>query len=439
MLGNLEEAKLKQRVTPHALFGIRAEELRLATECVSALAVSELAPVIRLPNEINRSAGAVRNFAASYRSVNSAPRKRLQGFKEVQRRLSRAVPEEFLEFVRGAEVGVRVIADAHLEWLEVDGLPLMFRKSTSRIPVTPGNLFVQTIASPPPLHVTSKDLAHILVLNALDDKDPLRRAFAMALEVFGPQWGDALQFTFCEVRNEEDLVNAFNAFDGAIAIFDGHGGHEANEAAMLYLQGKGVNVWTLKNRITRIPPIILLSACDTHAADRNHATTGNGFLALGARSVLASVFPLDARQAAIFIARLLLRIAQYVPVAPSVLQRPVRWNEVIYGMLQMQIMTDFLLLLQRSGYIDDETLSKAQYRANNAINGGDGPPEPDPFQFMVDYLASLGVELERVSESLQIAVANSNAISYVQLGRPESILIHDEEFLAAWSEFAAGS
>lgn len=434
MIGDPEEAKSTGHVTPHPLFGIRAEELKLATECVSALAVSELSPVIRLPNDINRSAGAVRNFAASYRGVNSAPRKRLQGFKEVQRRLARGFPDEFLEFVKQAEVGVRVIADAHLEWLDVDGLPLMFRKSTSRIPVTPGNLFVQTIASPPTLHVTPRDLSSILVLNALDNSDPVRRAFEISMDVFTPEWGDALQFTFCEIGSEDDLAGALEAFTGAIAIFDGHGGHDPNEAAMLYLKGKGVDVWTLKNRISRIPPIILLSACDTHAADRNHATSGNGFLALGARSVLASVFPLDARDAAIFTARLLLRIAKYVPVAPSVLRRPVRWDEVVHGMLKMQLMTDFLRSLERSRQIDENTYQRAHYEANNAINGGEGPPQSDPFQFMVTYLASLGIKPERLNEHLQMTIANSNTISYVHPGRPESIAIHDEEINAALND-----
>jgi hypothetical protein len=111
-----------------------------------------------------------------------------------------------------------------------------------------------------------------------------------------------------DVSNADELVAAINAFEGQVLVFDGHGAHRDKEAAALYLQDEPINVWTLRDRITRMPPIVLLSACDTHAADRNHATVGNGFLALGARAVLASVFPLFAPTAATFIARLLYRI-----------------------------------------------------------------------------------------------------------------------------------
>lgn len=80
-IGNVEAVRKGERPTPHPLFWIRRQELDLSTECVSALAVSELAPVIRLPNEVNRISGAVRNFSATYRSAVPISRKRTQGFQ----------------------------------------------------------------------------------------------------------------------------------------------------------------------------------------------------------------------------------------------------------------------------------------------------------------------------------------------------------------------
>lgn len=66
----------------------------------------------------------------------------LLSFRQVQARLTEAVPKEFIEVIRKSKTGVRIIADAHLEWLDIDGLPLVIRKNCSRIPTTPGNLFI---------------------------------------------------------------------------------------------------------------------------------------------------------------------------------------------------------------------------------------------------------------------------------------------------------
>ena len=85
---------------------------------------------------------------------------------------------------------------------------------------------------------------------------------------------------------------------------------------------------------------------ETHAAERNHATAANGFMHLGARTVLGSVFPLNAPQAASFTARLLYRVAAYLAPGIAMLDRPMRWSEVIWGMLRMQLLTDFLRQLE---------------------------------------------------------------------------------------------
>lgn len=91
--------------------------------------------------------------------------------------------------------------------------------------------------------------------------------------------------------------------------------------------------------------IVVLSVCDTHAAARNHATVANGFLAIGSRAVLSSVFPLEARQAAIFAARLVFRVSDFIPAAIRQFDRALTWTEVVSGMLRMQLLTDFLRLL----------------------------------------------------------------------------------------------
>jgi hypothetical protein len=425
LMGDLSRVRETGAVAPHPLFQFRQQELSLATECMSALAVSEVSAVVRLPNDANRASGAVRNFAAVCRIAAPSPRKRLISFRQVQEYLRHAVPREFLPLIRRSQTGVRIVADAHLEWLDVDGLPLCIRNNVTRIPVTPGNLFVQMTAAHPPLVLTVDDFRDILVINALDRSDEIRRAFDIALGAFESSWRETLRISFVEVSSSEQLATALNSFEGSIVVFDGHGGHEKNDTAKLFLKGTPVDVWELKEALTRVPPIVILSACDTHAADRNHATTANGFLSLGARSVLASVFPLYALDAATFVARLLFRVAVYLPIAVDVLQRAISWNEVVSGMLRMQLLTDYLRHLVHTGLIDDPAYMEVHNIGNGAINGGEqGPPSPEPFA-VVDrmLIQKFGMGENQLKPAFEVAVANSSVLNYLQLGRPETISI----------------
>ena len=160
------------------------------------LAASEFSAVVRLPNEVNRTAGSVRNFAEHYRSEHPAPRKRVRVFREVQSRLAAACPPEFLDLIRRSKTGVRIVSDAHLEWLDIDGLPLAIRKDCSRIPVTPGNLFVDHVAAKPRLYFSVDDFLTVLVISALKRDDPIRPIFEMAFEGFEPEWRNRLKVEF---------------------------------------------------------------------------------------------------------------------------------------------------------------------------------------------------------------------------------------------------
>lgn len=408
---------------PHPMFFFRAAEVNLGTAVMSLLASSEFSAVLRMPNDINRTSGTVRNFAEHYRSLAPHTRKRLLAFRQVQDRLNAAFPVEFKNILRRSKSGVRIVSDAHVEWLDLDGLPLMLRKTCSRIPVTPGNLFVSVAGAQQIIHLTPSDLRKVLIINALRPDDPVSGTFKGIFEVFEERWKGKLDITTVSVANEEELVSAINAFDGCLLVFDGHGTHEPNHAGMLLLQDTPVDVWALKPKLTRVPPIILLSACDTHAADRNHATTANGFLNLGARAVVASVFPIDARAAAILTARFLFRVSDYLDPAIGILGHAIRWSDFVSGMLRMQILTEFLRLLQKQGHIDSDQYRQVHVHGNFAINA----ELDEPFHHIFAELEKLGIERAVLGRAMESAVAHSNVISYVHIGRPETILIDNPE------------
>lgn len=411
-----------EKFSPHPLIGIRSMELRLATACMASLAASELSATFRLPNEINNTKGTTRLFADHYRSSKPTERKRLEGLRRVQKRLADAVPAEIVKALKEAEGDIRILSDAHIEWLDLDGLPLGLRKNTSRIPVTPGNLFVQQIGAAAPIKLTPDDFKNVLLISALKRGDPIKQMFEVALETSNPVWRDEIAVQAVEVAGENELIAALNAYGGPVLIFDGHGSHEPGRPAVLHLKDQPCDVWTLTGKV-RVPPIVILSACDTHAAGRNHETTANGFLSLGARTVLSSVFPLDARDAAIFAARLLHRLAKFVPAAINTRGQAITWTEVICGMLRMQLLTDFMRRLERRHEIDRSTYEEIHTAGNIAINTN----EPNPFAHVMNLLEGKGVNSSTLKLVLETAIANSSTLSYLNVGRPETIIIDTAE------------
>lgn len=289
--------------------------------------------------------------------------------------------------------------------------------------MTPGNLFVDHLAAKRRVHLTPEDFSSVLVLSALKREDPIAGFLETAFEVFEPQWRKNLTVTYKTITSEADLIDALNGFKGPMVIFDGHGSHTAEEPAKLHLGDEAVDVWGLRDRIHNMPPIVVLSACDTHAADRNHATTANGFMSLGARAVLSSVLPLDARDAASFAARLVYRVSEFVPGAIKLFDQAITWTEVISGLLRMQLLTDFLRHLEGKNAIDHDTYMRIHLEGNEAINGR----AVDPFAVVLDALEKTGLTKGSLKLDLDTAVANSSALSYLLIGRPETIIIDDRD------------
>lgn len=407
---------------PHFLMQERAGELRLATECIGTLAASEISAVIRLPNRVNRSAGQVRQFAQQYHSKNNTDRKRIELFRKTQESITNSIPQDFYRFIDDSEDGIRLVCDSHLEWADIRGLPLCLQKDTIRIPVTPGNLFIDQISPKPYEHLRVSDFSEILILSALASKDPISQLFDIALSTFRPHFADKIKIRAVQVRNKKDFIDALNSFDAAMLIFDGHGGHEPGKAATLQLLDEEINIWTLQAERPRVPPIVILSACDTHAADRNHASTANGFLSIGARTVLGSVFPIDARDASAFVARLLFRVAAFVPSAHKMFNRSLSWMEIMGGMIRMQLLTDFCRRLERKGIIEEDGYKAIHVAGNLAINSGD----KWPFETVISKASERGIDRRVLIRELRAATANSTAISYLQLGRPETIIVHPD-------------
>jgi len=406
------------------ILSTRGAELKLQTLAVGLRAASTLAATIRLPPAINRTAGVVGHLSRHMRAYDDATPdvKTARVFKIVQDALLASIPAAHLALIAKSRSGVKIIGDAPLEWLPLDGLPLGIRKDTSRINATPGNIMIEQLRSVPPIHIRAEAFKAYLVVSMFEDGDGIANDVRHSLQVLPGASGTKITGTRAIPRTVDEFVVALNAYDGPILIVDGHGSHPQNpDVGGLVIGGRGVDVWTLRDRV-RVPPIVVLSACDTHPFDRSHATVANGFLHCGALAVLATVLPIRARDAAVFLARLMLRAMQFGD-AMSGIGRAVPWTNIVGGALRMQLASDIVRGLVRRGLLPTDRADEVQLGANLDINR----PRPDWLERLGETCRTIGGFGEtRWRTTFDDILAGSDVIRYVNLGNPESILIADE-------------
>ncbi|WP_461344283.1 CHAT domain-containing protein [Brevundimonas sp. GN22] len=431
LIPGLDLAAFSQSPSAQGIFQIRIEELHLFMASVGLAASQTTSAVMRLRPGVNRVFPKLSAYARSVRSEKAESKHKARRlFAEIQDQLSVTIGPERMAFLNNEVSGpIKIIAEPPIEWLPIRGLPLMLRHQCSRINPTPGNLMIGQLATSEPITVEPATLQKVLVISSFEDGDPLRNLMRDSIEDMAPMLAGKIKVSFVSVSTVEAFAQALNDFEGAIVIFDGHGTLDGGHGVgALMINGQPLDVWSLRGSV-KPPPIVLLSACDTHGVDASsHATVGNGFLALGSLTVLATLLPVGGAAAATFIARLLLRLADFLPAALSAKKTVLNWTEVVTGMLRMTVASEILdeLVNKPDGVFTPR--GQLQAAANNYINLG----LPDWYErLLVDIAGHRDQTVEVVTRLAEQIVARCEAIRYVQLGHPENILIDDGSIRAA--------
>jgi hypothetical protein len=437
-------AQLFDSAAFRSVIQLRSDDQRCYTAALSLLASSTLAPVLRLEPKLNQVRGDLKMLAISARAqAGGDPQlKQSRLVRGIGAKMSSLIDSAFLRRIEqkadgGRIAGLKLVADLPLEWLPLSGVPLMLRYDVSRIPVLPGNILIQQCAHPPML-MSAAAFKDVLVVRSFAPDDRLKpvleqsfkRAYAR-LDVQPPR------VRFVDVNSEDAFVDAVRSYHGAVLIFDGHGGYEDKfGVGTIVVGGKSVDVWSLREKC-RFPPIIIFSACDTHPVDGSHGSVANAAFTLDTVTVLATLLPVNAMSAAAFIARLLLRMVEFIKVAAD--NRAVlTWREVISGMIRMAYTAEVRhLLTERGGLrIRDGGHDRVQLVANTAINAR----RADWFDC---FIGAIAVETTSAVHDIRGLVSRwasiTDALKYVQLGSPENIVILPETGAAEMQKAAPQS
>ena len=409
-----------------AILGIHREEIAAYSSVLAVRAASSLVPVVRLPSAPNKAQKEWTDLARATHSVVPAPPHKLNRLAlRLSRRLDTGFAPWVYQHIRTAE-RIKLVADVPLEWMEIDGMPLMLRADVSRIPVTPGNVMVQLMLQCAERAIPIDRFQDVLVIRSFEDSDPLKPLIKIAIDGMSSGSDQFPNVKIVDVSTKDELIRALNDFEGAIAIYDGHGAHtDQTGIGELVLTDERVDPWTLRG-VARVPPVVILAACDTHPFDASHATSTSGFLASGAMTVLGTSVPVDGLETAIFVGRLLLRVGEYLPLLVE--SRPwgsFRWSEILPGLQRRQYVTE---LLRRLDKHSGTSISESQHvgiscRIGMAI---------DTDQPWIDMLIAEVAQLTETSpeEAGQLIVRHAgfvNALAFTQFGNPELIVgIGDE-------------
>ncbi len=403
------------------MLAMRQFELRYFTQLVSVLAANQFVAAFRLPNSVMLHHDLLSDI---YYHVNSSKKGRLEELNKLLAAYGSTIYSEIGSDLWGAVFNDRerllFVCDFPAEWLPVDLVPAMFRYDISRIPSTPGNVTSHVMLAGPRLVVPSRVLTNVLVIRSFDANDPIREHLAVAIKGYPLK---NVSVNFVDVSSSAELIEAMNKFDGAMVVFDCHGNHGGKtEHGWLSIGKEKVDVWQLAN-VARMPPIVLLAACSTHPIDGSHASVANGLLRSGVLSVLGTYAPVNSAHTAILVARLLFRVEIFLPLITK--HRSCTWREIVSGFFRMSYTTDVLRdLTQTHKLITEEQFHNIHMQANTDINSGEPLWLERIQQNVMEATGKNEIEIKTLwAQHFQFA----ETMLFTQLGRPENIIITDDE------------
>jgi hypothetical protein len=395
---------------------MRAMELFLYTAAVTVTACSLCCPSLRLPPQLDRVRELLVGLASLCRKGNVAQRRRNQLALRIGQAYRALLPAALVTAIDSlAHRGVKLIGDVPLELFPIDGLPLSLRCSVSRLPTLPGNLLVRHSLMRSPLYLKPSDFHDVLVVRSFRSDDPLRDLIRVSIDVVLKE-GANVKVKMVDVSDEKEFIEAFNSFDGALAVFDGHGSQGSKETeGTLQIGSLKLDPIRLYGKI-KIPPIIILSACETYTLEGFESSVASAFLFMGARSVLGTIAPIEAMTAASLVARFLFRLDVFLPG----LDAPMNWTEIVTGMLRMSYITDILRKFEQIHDMPFFQLNQMQVVANVTINRND----PNWFDQVITALAEKTKETEQQVRARWLDTCYfSETLRYVHLGIPEHIFV----------------
>lgn len=324
----------EHRVQLQALIGLQALETEYLSTMLTLYALSSRRPVLRSP----QLPSSLFTQLADLRRTNPEKQKAsfVGGIEAVSAAFANHLPPELKDYLSQIHSDhLKIISDLPLEWLEINGVPLLYRQAVSRLPITPGNLLFTHYGAVGSAMILD-DKAKILIVNCMRPSDVLYKLGALVHQEAQKQ---GLNVTYTEPLSVAEYWEQLTTEAPIILLHWGHGSYvklKSERQGYLHIRDEKTPVWGATN--VAIPPIVILGACETAAMAESHNTPAVAWLALGARTVLCTYFPVDAALTLTLLVRLIANFSDAVEKNT----REGTWSEVVSKTLGLNRYLDFL-------------------------------------------------------------------------------------------------
>lgn len=417
-------------------------------QLISVLSSSYMVPNIKIPTKENDYISLLKELGAVDRSQSP---KINQSYSKLEKKFSEDITDS-LDYMRcESSYKLKLVSNLPLEWINHCGIPLMIKNDVSRVPMSPGYLTDKLLLDTEQVHLSYKAFENILFISSFDDDDLIKNDVKYKVEIIQKTLSKSLDKEFIDnlvnsnehtkgmkisddgkkidiniewknIANQSELIDVLNNNSSAIAIFDMHGGHSENGEGFLVLQNEAINISSLLGKI-KIPPVIILSACDTSPIDNNHYSVANMFLLAGAKTVLASALPIKSKQASVYIARLLIRVSIFLYIQLFEHGKSIKWSTFISGMTKQSYYTELIYKLQDCKIINGQQNQELNFFVNMNIN----PLQLDFHNKILDEICiKSNLTKNQLNDFIEKNHKFAECLKYIQLGNPENIVIMPE-------------
>lgn len=367
-----------------------------------------------------------------------------------------------IDFLKDKNVNfhLKLYSSLPIGWLNINGCPLALKHYYSLLP-----RHEYKLSMPKTLVMIKKEPLKILIIRSFDKNDPLKNLMENALNIrpkSSEQISDKITqminsntdyleestnlrdftdkisnlkdkdlyaiYRFVDVCSEDDLVSTLNQATESILIFDCHGKKIDDKGNYgLYLYGKAVNLNDLRDKIKKLPPIVIFSTCDSFPLNANQETSpAQSVINLGAYVAIGTYLPINGKQASIAIYRLIHRLQQYVDITINTSGK-VSFINVFQGWFIMEYVREVLFTM-----IDDNLTSKEiaflkiLFEINCLIN-------PLRSNWFDGFLEILKKNIESFSTKDDVVcylsknIAFTDSMKYICVGFPEKVWISNDE------------
>ncbi|WP_456488972.1 hypothetical protein [Caminibacter pacificus] len=424
------------------------EERNYIEQLISVIAASFVTPNIKLPIKENKyisilkEIGNIDRLSQNSNKINKA-------FQKLEKQFNEDIKDWFDYMNCETSKRLKLVSNLPLEWITHCELPLMIKHDVSRIPVSPGYLTEKLLLDTEQIHLSINDFKKILFISSFQDNDPIKNDIKEKIKIMrnmlskpldqkfvdsllnnfeptkdykiqdNPNKKINIEIEWVNVANQDELIKTLNKNNSVLTIFDLHGGHSQNGEGFISLKEENIPISSLINKV-KIPPIIILSACDTSPIDKNHYNVANMFLLAGAKTVLASALPILSHEASNYIARLLVRLSIYIYQHVIQYKKSIRWSTFVSGMTRQMYYTELLDKLEKAKIVTNKQKYELLYIINMNLN----PLQLNFHNKIINEISKkTNKSIEEIKTFIKINHKFAECLKYIQIGNPENIII----------------